>query len=91
MRATSREACGSENLLAGAGETPKKIGFWQWVSLSHHFSNGSFAPACGRQVHLSYSHLTTPAQPFPLSVQYQLITQPAPRGGLQPPLAQRLW
>jgi len=44
-------------------------------------------------VHLHPSLLPVPdcsRQPFPLSVQYQFITKQAPRGGLQPPLAQRL-
>jgi len=45
-------------------------------------------------VHLHLSPLFSPDyswQPFPLSVQYRPITGQAPRGGLQPPLAQRLW
>ena len=44
-------------------------------------------------VHLHSSLLFQPDQfnqPFPLSVQYQFITKQAPRGGLQPSLAQRL-
>jgi hypothetical protein len=44
-------------------------------------------------VHFHSSLLFLPdcfQQPFPLSVQYLFITKQAPRGGLQPPLAQRL-
>jgi hypothetical protein len=35
--------------------------------------------------HLSYPHLPRFIGAFPLSVQYRLITKPAPRCGLQPP------
>lgn len=41
-------------------------------------------------VHLSYSHLIRPSEPFPLPVQHRFVTKTAPRGGLQPPLTQRL-
>jgi hypothetical protein len=44
-------------------------------------------------VHLRSTHLHLPdcsRQPFPLSVQYHIITKTAPRGGLKPSLAQRL-
>jgi hypothetical protein len=41
-------------------------------------------------IHLSCSYLTVLKTAFSSSVQYRLITKQAPRGGLQPPLAQRL-
>ena len=48
---------------------------------------------CRTGVHLHSSLQHTPdtfIMPFPLSVQHHTITRTAPRGGLQPPLVQRL-
>lgn len=50
--------------------------------------------ATSSEVHLRSTLLHSPdwsSQPFPLSVQYQLVTQSAPRGGLKPALAHRFW
>ena len=68
------------------------------VAFHHHarmvaFDNGYLYHITSSVVHLHSSLLFAPDQfnqPFPLSVQYPFITKQAPRGGLQPSLAQRL-